>query len=618
MLEDKNPPVIEGGAVGLAPGGPVDTKAEDQEIVTALSSYWNEADQNRKSGLNPRDMKWEDNLNLYWNRYDFSKKAAWQAKETMPEVPAYVDRFAAALKQALVASPDGFYSVIDPADQEGDLAVSIKRMLDVWLSRVGRGQMGQLLPFSAVFEEQMKLGALMALSSVVTWKKDIPGGRVAIEPVDPRFVWLDHTYRNLYRIRRTEVDRQELNSMMSVKDSNGDPLFREDGMASLVNSLQLLDQTYKQQLSGHGNMTITSRQPITLDEYIATVISSTGEVIADRALMVVANNQHLIRGPEKNPFWHGADWLVYSPMMPTPLSVYGRTYMEDFGSVAKTYTELTNMILDAVHTVSLKAFVMAPSMLLNPEQANEGIGPNKLFLIEEGVKASDFAQALEMGTLPPESFKVWETMKRQLTEAAGINEIGMGQFAPKGRTSATEVESTQNNSSALVTSIAGTIETRWLDPTLDLAWKTGLQHTSANDVLLKAAVGDEMFSALIGRRKELIRRPFTFQARGISNTIKRANTLKSLMGLMQVIGSNPLLLQEFMKEVSMPKLTKMLFDLSDVPFDKLSMSDREKQISAVTQQAQQAQQNAGPPNGQAGAEGKKQVGDVARTMGIGQ
>src|SRR5882672_4136565 len=205
MLEDKNPPILEGGAVGLAPGGPVDTKADDLEIVTALSSYWNEADQNRKSGLNPRDMKWEDNLNLYWNRYDFSKKAAWQAKETMPEVPAYVDRFAAALKQALVASPDGFYSVIDPADQEGDLAVSIKRMLDVWLSKVGRGQMGQLLPFSSVFEEQMKLGALMALSSVVTWKKDIPGGRVAIEPVDPRFVWLDHTYRNLYRIRRTEV-----------------------------------------------------------------------------------------------------------------------------------------------------------------------------------------------------------------------------------------------------------------------------------------------------------------------------------------------------------------------------------------------------------------------------
>src|SRR5688572_806252 len=139
--------------------------ADELTIVASLESYRLEAENNRKSGLNPRDDKWKENLDLYWNRHDWSNKAAWQAKETMPEVPNYVDRFAAALKEALMANPGGFYSVVDPADKEQDVDQAVKRMTDMWLSRSGRNQMGQILSFDSVFEEQMKLGALMACNS---------------------------------------------------------------------------------------------------------------------------------------------------------------------------------------------------------------------------------------------------------------------------------------------------------------------------------------------------------------------------------------------------------------------------------------------------------------------
>src|SRR5690242_7401989 len=61
------------------------------EIVNILTTYKEEAKNARLGGMNPRDAKWEENLNLYWNRYDFSQKADWQSKEIMPEVPAYVD-----------------------------------------------------------------------------------------------------------------------------------------------------------------------------------------------------------------------------------------------------------------------------------------------------------------------------------------------------------------------------------------------------------------------------------------------------------------------------------------------------------------------------------------------
>lgn len=597
-------------------GQPGPLRGPEEKIVAALESYRSEADINRKGGFNPRDQKWEENLALYWNRHDFTKKASWQSQEVMPEVSSYVDRFAAALKEALIANPTGFYTVEDPADKDHDLTQAVKRMTDVWLSRVGRNQMGQLLAFPSFFEEQMKLGAITACSCVVTWKEDVEGGRVAIETVDPRFVWLDHTYRNLYRIRRVEMDKHDMRSLVNMKDGNGRPLYNLPELDRLLSNLYDEQQAAKEQMSGHGQQVTSGRSPIVLDEYIATVVDEHGQLLADKALMVVANGKYLVRGPEANPFWHKSDWLVYAPLVTAPLSVYGRSYMEDFGAVASTYMELTNMILDAVHVSALNAIAVVPGALLNPEQLAEGVTPGKMFLLEEGMNAKDFAQMLELGKLSPDAVRVWEMMKNSLSEAAGINEIGMGQFAPKGRTSATEVTMTQQSSSALIRSVAQTVEQRVLDPILDLTWKTGLQHVRTGDVMLREAAGPEMFSALMGRRRELIQRPFTFQARGISSLIRKSAMLKSLLGLVQVVSTSEILLQEFLRVVDIGKLTAKLFELSDIDLTTLQLTDRERMIREIAAPLQQAQQAAGGPGGGEGAPGKA-MGDMASAAGIG-
>lgn len=608
-MADKNPLLD-------SPGGtePLkETKGVDKvELLTTLQSYLAEAKEARRAGFNPRDDKWSKNLDLYWNRYDWSKKADWQAKETMPEVPTFVDRFAAALKEALIATPEGFYTVTDPADREGDMAQGIKNMTDVWLSTSGRNQVGQFLPFSAVFEEQMKMGALMATSAVTTWKDEGPYGRVSVESVDPRFVWLDHTGRNLYRIRRTELDRHELNTLIKSKDSKGASIFDVEELGNMVNGIALEDERWKAERTGAGTNVSSARKPITLDEYIATVVDSDGKLIADKSLIVVANEKHIIRGPEANPFLHGKDWITYAPLVTAPLSVYGRSYMEDFGSVATTFNELTNMILDAVHTSSMKAFAVIPGMLLNPQQLAEGLTPNKLFLLDDGYQAKDFAAALDLGTLPPEAVQVWTAIKNELREAASINEIGVGQFAPKGRTSATEITETQQSSSALVRSIAQTVETRWLDPTLDLVWKTGLQHVSVNDKLIAAAAGDELFKALHANRRDLIKRPLTFQARGITQLIQRGQMLKSLLQILSVVAQSELLLKAFMEKIDINKLVDRLLMLSNIDMSKLQTSQREGMIRQITNPMNQMNPGTGEPGENAQAE----MGDLAKSMGI--
>jgi len=596
-------------------GGP--TEENRRQIVPVLQGYLQEAQQARRGGLNPRDDKWEENCDLYWNRFDHSRKAAWQARESMPEVSGFVDRFAAALKEALITGPTGFYSVEDPADVEGDVTDCIKRMTDCWLSTSGRNQTGTCLDFAAVFEEQVKLGALMACSSMVTWKNDTPGGRVAIETIDPRKVWLDHTYDNLYRVRRQELDKHKLKEMALLKDGKGKPIYNLDAIDEMCSHIALEAQNEAERLTGTGAFSgVSNRTRVTIDEYLATVISPTGEVLAKDALMVVGNENFLIRGPEPNPFWHGKDWMVFCPLVTTPLSVYGRSYMEDFGQLAKTFNNLTNLILDAVQVSALNLYAVVPSMLTNPEQLTDGIYPNKTFWLEDGSDAKAFMQSIEMGNLPAEAVTVWTQIKNELTEAADQNEIGLGQLAPKGRTSATEITQTQESASALVRSIAQTVESRYLQPTLDLVWQTGLQHAKPNDSVLMAAAGPEMYKALLSRRKELIKRPITFQARGISTLIQKQRMVRSLMQLTQYLAQSPELLAAFMQKVDMEKFIKMLFHLSDIDLSKLAKSEREQLMAQVAQPMQQAAGQAGPPP-QAGA-APEMADQAVQALGVGK
>lgn len=579
---------------------------QKQFILDTLVGYKREAETNRKGGMNPRDDKWRQNLDLYWNRYDFSNKADWQSQNVMPEVPSYVDRFAAALKEALVATPNGFYTVDDPYDKENNLGQAIKNMEDVWLSILGKNQVGTPMDFATVFEDQMKLGALMASSGVVLWKDDVPGGRVAFESVDPRFVWLDHTYRGLYRIRRTEVDKADI-ARMAAKSGK---LYNTDEMTRLVTSL-LADNREKSELSGTSEEVTSTRGPVVLDEYVASVVDARGQLVMDNDVVIIANDQFMIRGPEPNPFWHKKDWLVYTPLIPVPLSPYGRSYMEDFGSVAKVFTDLTNLILDATYTASMKAYAMVPAMLKDPTQINSGIWPNKIFQLEEGYTAEEFVKDIQLGNVDPAAVNIWQAIKSELSDAAGMNEIGLGQLPDKTHIAATAVAGAQQSSSAMLRSIAQNVETRFLDPLLDLVWKTGLQKVSANDVRMANAAGPEMFAALIARRKQLIGHPITFQARGVSGLIQRQQKLQALMQVMQVISMDQNVLAAFMQRVDIKKLTELLFQLSNVDLSKIEISERERMIANVTQPMQQAAANGTPS-----APALNEMGSVANAMGV--
>lgn len=579
----------------------------DTEIVQILEGYRTEAEYSRLSGPNSRDMTWLSNLDLYWNRFDFSQKAPWQAREVMPELPQYVDRFAAAMRTALMGS-DYFFTVKVNNDDEKDLADVIRKLIMTTLRRSARSPTGQPVDFANTFEELVKMAAMMMFACTVTVKGEGKDQYTAIEPIDPYNVWLDPTGRGLYRIRRIEMDMHELLELAEKTDAFGMFIYNRDQIAMCqAAAINALMRAEREKRTGTGQWVYSTRIPVVLHEYRATLIDSTGKCRGENVLCVVANNTFLIRGPEENPFWHEQDWVLTAPIIVVPMSPYGRTYVENIASICRTFNELTNLILDGVFTSAMKAFVAIPSLLEDPSQLDDGVHPNVVFRAQEGTVPTDVLKEFSLGTLPPDAINIWQSLKKELQEGAAFNEIALGQLAQHSRTSATEVGTAESNSNSFLKSIATNIETLFIEPLLDIYWKTIIQHLSKNDTEIADAVGEEWFAALLKNKKQFAKLKLTFNVRGISSLIQKGQKLQQLLQFLQIVGSNQYLAQAFLAEMSPQKLLSYLEELMDIDRDEINMSERDKQIQQVLQQQTAAlQATAGAPPGAAPTPGGPQ------------
>ena len=582
-------------APNLDKSTPKDGSAPPENVLGLLLGYKGEAEEARKSGPNARDAVWDANMDLYWGRFDFSKKADWQAREVMPEAPVFVDRWAAAMSEALTSSDEWFTAVV-PGDKEGDLTSAIVRFMEVHLSRCGRNQMGQPIAFPAVFEEQMKLGAIMAACASVTWKQDGDRGYVSVETFDPRSLWLDPKGRGLYRIRRMEIDLHDLVKLAKLRDGAGKPIYNLEEINNLASSVSEQMQIDLRASSGHGQDTSSLRKPIVLHEYLATVLDADGQMTGENQLIVVANDLVIIRGPETNPFWHKRDWMVYAPLITVPLAPYGKSYMENWAGLARAFVSMTNLILDATRAAAFNAFAGDVSRLEDPTQLSEGVTPQMFLQLEEGATAADFITKLELGRVAPEVIAIWQGIKKELQEGASQSEIALGQFPKKSRITAKEIEGAEQGSDALTASMSRTVEGRFLEPQLDLIWRTALQHMDPNDEEMARIVGVEMYAAIFAQRRQLAESNVSFPVRGITAVIQRGQELQKLLGALQVVGQSEIMTQEMFKEIPPSSLFRQLFKLFGVDISEFEATERDRALEGLTtpSQPQGAPQPVGP------------------------
>lgn len=557
---------------------------DDDELLQILQDYLNTAREARQSGFSDRETNWRLNLEAYWSRYPAKDKADWQAQETLPEVQNGVDRFTATIRGAMMSTPT-WYAIEDPLDKPGRLAQLVKKFVDLILDQSGTNVTGQRIGFSHAFGEAVKSGALMFMSIGVTW--DPIGRRVVIDAIDPREIYLDPTGRGMFRVRQTEVDWHHLEELASLEDANGDPLYHTDRIAELTTSFDEEGRTDKANISGtdytEGGV---NRKPIKIHEYLCDIVDRDGELVAKNQLVVVAGERTIIRGPEKNPFWHGRDWIVCAPVIQVPFSVYGKSWVEGFRQLVQTFIEMTNLILDASFASSLKMFMVWIDALDDPAEATDW-WPGKVFVAgEDWPPGQDFVKGVETGDIKPGTQAMWGSLQAMIRQATQQNELSLGQIPPKGDITATEIGAVEQAGTELARSIAKDIEDLVLSAVLELTWMTGLQHYDPiAEPELKEALGEDLSDMLVRQREAFRKRRFRFKASGITNALERNQRLRSFLSMIQQIGQNDLLAKAFLKRYSFDRILEIIMLDMGIDISKIEKTDLERTLEAKTADA---------------------------------
>lgn len=555
---------------------------EARDLIHTLKGYIQESEDARKQGPSPRDTVWALNWNAYWGHNDFSEKETWQSRNVMPEVPQYVERFTAAITQALVQSAPWF-TIEDPAGKLMKVMPIIEKTVRVMLDRSARNHTGQRIGFEKPFGDSIKAGCLMMIAMSVTWQD----GALLIEPVDARELYFDPSGRNLYRIRRYEIDRYQLEKWKEQVDSNDEPLFDAEAIDNVVGRYaEDADQKLeKERSSGHGQEVKWQRRPVRIDEFLATVLDIDGKAAGEKELVVMANQQDIIRGPEENPYWHGMDWIVAAPLITVPFSVYGRSYVESFRQLADAFTELTNLINDAVFTNCMNAFMAWPSKLKDPTQLNEGVSPNKVFIAdeEESNTGEDFIRSIQLGN--PQAVRdgvaIWQGMKQELREGGMQNELNLGQLPPKGDITATEINASEQGTNTLTTHVAGNIESYLLSPIVELSWMTTVQMIDPSDADISDELGPEIVGMLAAQKEDFRGRRFRYKAKGITTMIERSRRIRNLLQFLTVVSSNEVMLKVFLERFSGPKIIERLMRDFGIDPNEIEKSQEEMMKDAM-------------------------------------
>jgi hypothetical protein len=592
----RQPPIFIGGPLGEGAEGRMDLGIPDPDQTPArlarqpdlsaridevrewVLEAFHEAKTARETGPNPRKLQWQRNYDAYWGREQTTGKQAWQADITLSTVADYVERWVAAMRDALGATPD-WYSFLDPLQKNSDLESLAKRVMDAALAHCGTNQSGQHIPFPSVFASVLKSGAITKPALAVTWRE----GRLRIENVDARELFHDPTGNGLYRVRERPVDLHRLQKLKALTRTDGTPVYNPAAIDQCIGGLgaDAEHTVEKERAAGHGAQATGRRRQVMVQEFLGTLLARDGSVIAENQLVVLVNETHVIRGPEPSPFWHGKDWIVSAPLLEVPFSVDGRSYVESFAALSALFTEFTNLLLDGIRMEAIPAYRGWPEALQDSQQLMDGVTPGKMFLADEDIDPNaPVIEKLDMGSLPSQAFQLWEAIMQLLREAAGQNELRLGRLADKSGVTATEIDKADAGSNVLVKHIAEGVEQNLLSPALELSWYTFLQHfDESSDAELLHELGPDLVRMLVVRREELRSQSMRLRATGISGLLALAQDARRLLAMLDTIGRSDLLTQQFLQDYSLGRTIATL--LRAMRIDAMDLRKTPQELAAM-------------------------------------
>lgn len=588
------------------------------------------------------------NYDTYHLKQDYSHKREGQSREILGKTSMSVEQITQFFQQGLLDLEDWFkveYALgVDPT-QVKITKEEIRRLVDRQLkatdffTKVGdaikTGLLGSLCifkvgghykkkPFYKV-EEGYDSDSGKVVKKLKRGNEEI--WELNVENVMPENFYMDPTGRKLYAMNQLYLDWFEVEKLSKGPNAIYDPeilaKMPRDYAMDYENRLDDMRRTGTR----YPDATVYRKQ-VKIQEFWGSIIDrESGEVLYENVVWTIADDRYLLQPPTPNPYWHGHNPYVVSPLIRVPGSELHRALMDAPTAHNIAINELYNLAVDAgmMSTYGIKQF--RPDWIEDDAAFSEGFYPGQNVAANSSCPpGGKVVERVDTSSMSQETMAVMNMMQQEYNQSALTNDLRMGMI-PNKQVKATEVVEANQTINSVFAGIAKQVECMLIEVVVDRAWKTTLQHMndlSEPDVIsllgkeramvIKQMSPEDRFAEVVNTAK--------FSVWGVSRNLTKQKDARKLTALLQTITANPQLQQEFNQKYSMTRLLDDIMRSMDINVDLLTMSDQEKKAAQQRQmqmmQMQAQLQGGGQQNQGAGQPGTGPNAQSQIPQGMGQ
>jgi hypothetical protein len=256
-----------------------------------------------------------------------------------------------------------------------------------------------------------------------------------------------------------------------------------------------------------------------------------GKLALQNWKVVVANKRTIIAcGP--NPLFTGRFPYIWTTPIPVRGRLWGRSMVSAAATMQVELNNLANEILDST-TLSVLPIVRVDNAKLDEPFEFESVHPGMLLRGRDGA-----AEQVRIQSVPNDAWPVIQWLQQGIDDATGMRDLMAGKPTAKGRPTAFEIKQAMAGGQESVENLARTLETRDLEPAVQLAYELTMQFLSdTSDPELQAIIQQEGAPPTLADpilRYRVLSAPFKVKARGISMILSRDEQISKRMQLAQM------------------------------------------------------------------------------------
>jgi hypothetical protein len=586
------------------------SELDEEAILNTLTNYRAESRDARQERLASNKI----NFDTYHLRQDWSDKQKGQSREFLPKMAMATEQNAIFLQQGLIDMGDWFKAEAEEGLNEDALRIrpgEIQRMLLRQLNKDG---------FNTKVNDAAKLGLIGSLiiakvhgkwvqkpkyEARVTLKdgkfvrqlvkKEDKVWQLVVELVRQEDYYPDPTGGGLYELQDIYMDYWQIEQLATGKDAIYDLAKVKQLAGDTGDSDGLRSEYNKAREAGQLSSNNRYRRRHKLTEIWGNIIDRQGRLVHENVVCTVVDDRYVIQKPTPNPLWHKESPFVAAPIFTVPHGVWGKAPMDAPALLNKAINEMFNLTIDggmmSVHGIKQ----IRTAYLEEPEQVENGIFPGITLKVNSACPPNvQVLERVDTSTIPQDGLAVLNLLNQEHNSAAMTNDMRMG-ITPFKQVKATEIVENSQTNNTMFSGIAKNLETLFLTRLLEKAWKTIAQHMSdLNSDEMKSLIGpqrwaqianlsnEELFAETVGK--------VCFRVFGISATLNKQRDFSKLQGLLQTIGTSPVLMEEYNKKYSFVSLLTQI--IQSLGIDPYKLEAPETEGGDLTQG-----QNQGPAMG---------------------